>query len=125
MTETYNREYWARRLPLIQGFVEGKDIRYRGIRVSRPRFDAAPEDYTLVDPKCQMPKEWRAVIDVHPMRDEYPFAAVDQDGRIFLFTDKPWRGKQAWLGDGLFCGRIHDMSGIDWKCTLYRSGSDD
>ena len=84
-----------------------------------------PEEIHLQDPNkdSQMPEEWRKMLDVHPRRHTYPFAAMDPDGEVDLYTSEPILNRDtfspAW-GAYAFVGRVADMTGIDWRKTLYR-----
>lgn len=53
------------------------------------------------------------------------YIAMDSDGVVYGYDEKPRLGDHRWFGDGsnsIYLGTV-DVGGLDWKCTLLEVGA--
>jgi hypothetical protein len=56
------------------------------------------------------------------IKPEFKWAAMDNDGEVYLHIDKPSFGSQDWVTNSGYCRIDHklniDTTGVDWKTSL-------
>lgn len=79
------REQWKERLPLIQAFVDGKDVRVRGGQRAVITFTSDIADYSIIEPPKRVP--WNCIEDVkldawyRPIGGEFSSRIQKTDGK--------------------------------------------
>ena len=68
-------------------------------------------------------------IDWNHVAERFKYMARDKDGRVYLYTHKPWAGNSGWASNMTYSGVIYadvysslKVGDVDWQDSLVERG---